>query len=69
MNISQSGFVMGALIAGFVLWLALNQRLGTYWNILIGGAGSSAGGAAGGSGTTWIIPPMPSLGFPGMGIN
>jgi hypothetical protein len=40
-GMSQSTVLVGALIGGFAVWLALNQKLGAYWSILIGG-GSSA---------------------------
>ena len=69
-DVSNSAFVVGALLAGFVLWLALNNRLGTYWNLLIGGGGSgtsgSGGSGSGSSSPSYIIPPVPSLGFPGV---
>lgn len=39
---SQSGWILAALIAGFVFWLAVNQRLGTYWSFLIGPADAGA---------------------------
>lgn len=34
---TQSGWIAGALIAGFVLYLAANKRLQNYWSILVGG--------------------------------
>lgn len=43
-HLSQGTVVLGALLFGFVLWLAVNQRLGTYWSILIGGGGTAASG-------------------------
>jgi hypothetical protein len=41
--VSQSTVLAGALIAGFVVYLAMNNRLQTYWQILLG---SGAGGVA-----------------------
>jgi hypothetical protein len=44
-DIPQSGFIVGALFAGFVVYLALNRRLGVYWRLLTGkGADSGATG-------------------------
>jgi hypothetical protein len=40
-GMSQSGLMISALLAGFVVYLAVKQRLGVYWSILIGGGGSS----------------------------
>jgi len=33
---SQSGVLVGGLLAGFVLWLALKGKLGNYWKLLMG---------------------------------
>ena len=33
---SQSGFIAGMLLAAFVLWLVINDRLGVYTNVLWG---------------------------------
>lgn len=33
---SQSALVAGALLGGFVLWLAAQNRLGVYLGLLIG---------------------------------
>jgi hypothetical protein len=35
---SQSEVIGAMLIAGFLLWLAIHRRLGTYWSLLLGGA-------------------------------
>jgi hypothetical protein len=40
-GMSQSGLMISALLAGFVVYLAIKQRLGVYWSILIGGGGTS----------------------------
>jgi hypothetical protein len=34
---SQSEWIGAILIAGFILWLAITQRLSAYWSILLGG--------------------------------
>jgi hypothetical protein len=40
---SQATIVVGALLAAWVLWLAVNNKLGVYWAIL---TGRSAGAQA-----------------------
>jgi hypothetical protein len=40
--VTQSGWIAAALIAGFFLWLALQNRLGAYWSILSGGGAAPA---------------------------
>jgi hypothetical protein len=87
-GISQSSLMAAALLAGFVVWLAMNGKLATYWSLLTGGSGATAnatsstttgstatGSTATGSGSTattpssgsgYLIPPMPSIGFPGV---
>ena len=50
----QSGVIAAALMGGFVLWLALNNKLLSYWVILVGGAPGSGGTAAAG-------PPIGSI--------
>lgn len=44
----QSGVIVAALMGGFVLWLALNNKLLAYWTILVGGAPGSGGTSAAG---------------------
>lgn len=46
---SQSEVMVGALIAGFVLWLLMTNRLQAYWALLTGGGTSVASAATGGS--------------------
>lgn len=41
---NQSGLLAGALIAGFLLWLAMQGRLQAYYSLLIGG-GTGGGGS------------------------
>lgn len=48
---SQSAILTGALLAAFVVWLAMNGRLSAYWAIL---TGSAAG--AGGTSSTGTTP-------------
>jgi hypothetical protein len=40
--LSQSSVLVGALLAGFIVWLILNGKLGTYWSLLLGGAAATA---------------------------
>lgn len=50
---TQSGALVGALVAGFILWLALNRKLQNYWSILAGGSpGTTTGPAATAPATT-----------------
>jgi hypothetical protein len=48
--VNQSEVLGGALIAGFLIYLAMTKRLGVYWKILTGGTAS--GGTAASSGGT-----------------
>jgi hypothetical protein len=43
---NQSEVIGGALIGGFLLYLAMNKRLGTYWAIMTGAGGSGGSGSA-----------------------
>lgn len=49
---SQSTLIVGLLAAGFLIYLAANNRLGVYTNVLWGPApaASGAGGSGAGSG-------------------
>jgi hypothetical protein len=83
--------MVAALLGGFIVFLAMQGKLGAYWSILIGGgskaASSGTATAPATTGTTppattppattpappattpaphYLIPPMPSLGFPGV---
>lgn len=42
----QSGVIVGALLAAFIVYLAIKGRLGVYYNLLIGGAGTQPAGMA-----------------------
>lgn len=47
-TMSQSGVIIGALVAGFFIYLMMKGRLITYYNLLVGGAGAGkAPGVAG----------------------
>jgi hypothetical protein len=45
-GMSQSSLMLGALLAGFVVWLGMQGKLAAYWSILIGGGSSTAAPAA-----------------------
>lgn len=64
-TLSQSTVVVGALLAFFVLYLAVHNRLGTYWQILTGGGTAASTPAAAGTtpgapGTTPASPTQPA---------
>jgi hypothetical protein len=64
--VSQSEVIAAVLIAGFLVWLAMNQRLGVYWSVLTGGAAAQApppAPATGpGSANPQITPGSPNVG-------
>jgi hypothetical protein len=39
--ISQSEVIVGALIVGFIVFLAVKGRLGAYWSLLVGGGAAT----------------------------
>jgi hypothetical protein len=41
-SMSQSGLMVAALIGGFVVFVAMQGKLSTYWSILLGGGASAA---------------------------
>ena len=41
-SMSQSGLMVAALIGGFVVYLAMQGKLGAYWTLMTGGGGSSS---------------------------
>jgi hypothetical protein len=49
-GMSQSGLMVAALIGGFIVFIAMQGKLATYWSILLGG------GAATGSTSTTTTP-------------
>lgn len=62
---SQATFVVGALAIGWVLWLAVNQKLLLYWQMLIGSApncGSSSGSSGSSSGSSLFGTPSTPAG-------
>lgn len=62
---SQSAFIAGALLAGFVLYLLAAGRLGVYFELLLGkqqfGGTSYSGGGGAGPATT-LTPPQSAPG-------
>src|SRR5262245_25749350 len=49
-DMSQSEWIVASVIAGFVLFLALKGKLGTYWSLLIGGgSGAKSSSPSGGA--------------------
>jgi hypothetical protein len=40
-GMSQSGLMVAALLGGFVVFLAMQNKLGAYWSILLGGGASA----------------------------
>jgi hypothetical protein len=45
-SLSQSGLMIAALLGGFVVFLAMQGKLGNYWSILMGGGASSTSTAS-----------------------
>jgi hypothetical protein len=43
---NQSGWIVGALLAAFIVFLAIEGRLAAYWALLTGGAGASSSAPA-----------------------
>lgn len=52
---SQSAYLVGALLAAFVLYLAARGRLNTYAGVLFGAAPSSGSTSGGGGGLLGTI--------------
>ena len=58
---SQSGFIAACLLGGFVIWLAANNKLSKYGQILWSGApaqssGGSTASTAAGALSAWLNP-------------
>jgi len=51
--VGQSELLAGALVGGFVLYLAMQNRLATYWALLTGGA---SGASTSEQGSTAVSP-------------
>jgi len=51
-HFSQATIVVGTLLAAWVLWLLANNKLGTYWSILLGSGGQPTPSASYPGGTT-----------------
>jgi hypothetical protein len=65
---SQSTVLIGALIAAFVIYLAVNNRFGVYYNVLIGPSASGGTPAPSGPGSWLGIDPNSALGKALQGI-
>ena len=59
-GMSQSGLMIASLLAGFVVYLAIKQRLGVYWSILIGGGAAASPQPLASAGSSTAIAPAPS---------
>lgn len=74
-SLSQSGLMVAALLGGFVVFLAMQGKLATYWSILLGGGGGSTSTTTGSSpvastttpGATTAPFDLPSSIFPILG--
>lgn len=56
-KLSQGTIVVGVLLGAWVLWLAAQNKLLIYWQILMGqGGAQQAGGSTGGATTTAPSP-------------
>jgi hypothetical protein len=64
-SLSQSGLMVAALLGGFVVFLALQGKLGNYWSILLGGGASATSSTS--SGTTTPATPSTGSGSTGSG--
>ncbi len=64
---SQSEWLGAILIAGFIVWLAMNQRLAVYWSILLGGGGTVAPASGVGSGPVAPAGSPPTVTDPTLG--
>jgi hypothetical protein len=62
-SMSQSAVMLGALVAGFLVYLMLRGRLGTYWALMTGGTATSTS-----TGAT-IVPGTQTPGTPGIAVN
>ena len=65
---NQSGWIVGALLAAFIVFLAIEGRLSAYWALLTGGAGASTSAPAPAADTPAVKSPARQLndwiGFP-----
>jgi hypothetical protein len=59
---SQSTVLMGAMLAAFVIYLAVNSRFGVYYNVLIGPSASAAPTTGSAPGNALGIDPNSALG-------
>lgn len=66
-RLSQGTVVVGAILAAWVLWLAVNNRLVVYWQIMTGQGGATTSGTTTNSTSspaTTTGGSQPSLGNP-----
>ena len=65
---SQATIVTATLLAAWILWLAANNRLCTYYRILLGQGGATTGGGSGATsnplGLTFGNAPFMQLPYP-----
>lgn len=54
-QLSQSTILVGALLAAFIVYLAMNGRLNAYWALLTGSAAGATATSSTGSATTGSI--------------
>jgi hypothetical protein len=72
---SQSQVLVGALLAGFVVYLAMNGKLAAYWKLLTGGGTAApstptAGTTTTGEGGQLVAPQSPTGTYvPGGGLQ
>jgi hypothetical protein len=64
MEMSQSGLLGAALIAGFFIYLAMQGKLGAYWSLMTGG-GATGGATSGGGIAPSATPSNPNPGLTG----
>jgi hypothetical protein len=59
-SMSQSGIMVAALLGGFVVFLAMQGKLGNYWSILLGGGSTAAAPASTNPAATPTTPTTPT---------
>jgi hypothetical protein len=66
-GMSQSQVMIGALLAGFFVYLAMAGKLAAYWSILIGGGSGQAAAQVGAPAATTTAPATPKAATPTTG--
>jgi hypothetical protein len=61
--VSQSSVLTAVLLAGFIIYLFLKQRLGVYWSLLTGGSGGASNTQSASPTLGPNAPPITSQGF------